>query len=82
MSYFDRSVPIEVGKAQRELFGKDMFERVKNTINRLNFMGIEIEHQILIGRSHNDNYGLGVNELSDQIIHDCYMSSISDKKTL
>ena len=32
MSYFDRSVPADVGETYRKSLGKDMFERAKNPL--------------------------------------------------
>ena len=82
MSYFDRSVPKDVGKKQRELLGKDMFQRARNTIDKLKSIGIDIEHYIIKGRSHNNRSGIGVNEIGDQIINECYLGDIPDNKIL
>jgi len=72
MSYFDRSVPTEVGKRQRELLGREMFSRAKKTIQILKSLGIDIEQEIFSGRTHNNRNGVGVNELGDQFINDTY----------
>lgn len=54
MSYFDRSVPSDVGSVQRKNLGQDMFERADKTINILKSMGINISHRIIPNRTHND----------------------------
>lgn len=80
MSYFNRSVPVDVGKKQREIFGKDMFSRAKRTIQVLKSLGIDIQHEIILGRGHNNIYGIGVNELGDKIISDTYKNTIADRE--
>lgn len=80
MSYFNRSVPVDVGKKQREIFGKDMFSRAKRTIQVLKSLGIDIQHEIILGRGHNNIDGIGVNELGDKIISDTYKNSIVDRE--
>lgn len=80
MSYFNRSVPVDVGKKQREIFGEDMFERAKKTIQVLKSLGIDIQHEIILGRGHNNINGIGVNELGDKIISDTYKNAIVDRK--
>ena len=80
MSYFNRSVPVDVGKKQREIFGEDMFERAKRTIQVLKSLGIDIQHEIILGRCHNNINGIGVNELGDKIISDTYKNTIVDRK--
>ena len=42
-------------------------------------MGIDISHQIIWGRSHNNRSGIGVNELGDKFINDTYNSTIENK---
>lgn len=81
MSYFNRSVPVDVGKNQRELFGKDMFERANRTVQVLKSLGLNIEHHIIKGRGHN-NYKdiVGVNELGDRFITDSYREYIEENK--
>lgn len=81
MSYFNRSVPVDVGKKQRELFGKDMFERANRTVQVLKSLGLNIEHHIIKGRGHN-NYKdiVGVNELGDRFIIDSYREYIEENK--
>ena len=80
MSYFNRSVPVDVGKKQREIFGEDMFSRAKRTIQVLKSLGIDIQHKIILGRGHNNIDGIGVNELGDKIISDTYKNTIADRK--
>lgn len=80
MSYFNRSVPVDVGKKQREIFGKDMFSRAKRTIQVLKSLGIDIQHEIILGRGHNNTDGIGVNELGDKIISDTYKNTIADRE--
>ena len=79
MSYFNRSVPTEVGKYQRMTLGTEMFTRAENTIKILESMGIDISHQIIWARSHNNRSGIGVNELGDRFISDTYNSTIENK---
>lgn len=79
MSYFDRSVPSEVGKKQRELLGRNLFDRANKTISILRKMGIDISHTIMIGRTHNNRSGLGVNELGDKFINDTYQEFLKRK---
>lgn len=81
MSYFNRSVPVDVGKKQRELFGKDMFERANRTVQVLKSLGLNIEHHIIKGRGHNNYKDIfGVNELGDRFITDSYREFIEENK--
>lgn len=81
MSYFNRSVPVDVGKKQRELFGKDMFERANRTVQVLKSLGLNIEHHIIKGRDHNNYKDIfGVNELGDRFITDSYREFIEENK--
>lgn len=57
MSYFDRSVPADVGETYRKSLGKDMFERAKNILNILKLLensGINISHTVIPNTAHND----------------------------
>lgn len=54
MSYFDRSVPADVGKTYRKSLGKDMFERAKNILKILENSGINISHTVIPNTAHND----------------------------
>ena len=80
MSYFNRSVPVEIGKKQRTIFGQEMFERASKTIQLLNLLGIDIEHTIFEGRTHNNRSGHGVNELGDKFIIEVYRESVINKE--
>lgn len=81
MSYFDRSVPTDVGKAQREALGQNMFERAEKTISILRSMGVNISHKILPNITHNNKEAVelmknnpsykdvkGINVVQSQII--------------
>ena len=61
MSYFDKSVPTEIGRRQREVLGKDIFARANKTIEILKKQGIDMDLTIIPGRSHNNKSGIGVN---------------------
>lgn len=80
MSYFDRSVPTEVGKYQRSILGAEMFSRAQNTIQILQNLGIDVQHKIILGRGHNNRNGIGVNELGDKFVNDTYKSTIESRK--
>lgn len=67
MSYFDKSVPTEIGQKQRNILGKDMFARANKTIEMLKKQGIDIDLTIIPGRSHNNRSGIGVNEFTVKI---------------
>lgn len=76
LSYFDRSIPKEIGQKQRELFGINLFDRANNTIELLTSNGIKVKHIIIPGRTHsNNNSGIGVNEIGDKIVNDTYRKS-------
>lgn len=79
MSYFDRSVPIDVGKMQRHILGTEMFHRIDNTIQILQNLGIDIQHKIILGRGHNNINGTGVNELGEQFIIETYSNTVENK---
>lgn len=81
MSYFNRSVPKEVGIKQRNKLGIDMLERANNTIAILKNLGLNIEHIIIKGRAHNNRNGsIGVNEKGDKIINNLYNEPIKEDK--
>lgn len=82
MSYFDRSVPIDVGKLQRNILGTEMFFRAENTIKILQNLGIDIQHKIILGRNHNNKNGIGVNELGDRFIIETYRNSIKNENKI
>lgn len=79
MSYFDRSVPTDVGKEQRKILGKEMFCRAKKTVQILKHLGIDIQHKIIPGRGHNNKNCIGVNELGDKFTNDIYKSTLENK---
>lgn len=54
MSYFDRSVPKNVGQAQRDLLGTNIFKRAEKTVEILKSVGIDIKYTILPRIIHND----------------------------
>ena len=58
MSYFDRSVPTDVGETYRKRLGKDMFERAKNILKILENSGINISHTVIPNTAHNDREAL------------------------
>lgn len=72
MSYFDRSVPVEIGLELRKLFGKNLLVRSRNEIDLMKKMGFDIEQFTINGRTHNNINGIGVNELSGEIIKSAY----------
>ena len=78
MSYFDKSVPTEIGKKQRNVLGKDMFARANKTIEILKKQGIDIELTIIPGRSHNDRSGTGVNEFAVKIPFELHRGMCND----
>ncbi len=80
MSYFDRSVPLDVGQKQRNLLGINMFDRAEKSIGILKGLGMKIKHIVVPGRSHNNNSGIGVNEIGDKIVNDSYQAYIFSKK--
>ena len=80
MSYFDRSVPIDVGKSQRNILGTEMFYRAKKTVQLLQNLGIDVQHKIISGRGHDNKNGVGVNELGDKYISDTYKSTVEGQK--
>lgn len=80
MSYFDRSVPIDVGKSQRNILGTEMFYRAKKTVQLLQNFGIDVQHKIISGRGHDNKNGVGVNELGDKYISDTYKSTVEGQK--
>ena len=51
----------------------------KNTIDKLKSIGIDIEHYIIKERSHNNNEGIGVNEIADNYIYECYNECVKNK---
>lgn len=82
MSYFDRTVPPIIGKNQRILFGKNLLNRSIKQISLMNTMGLDIEQTIFENRTHNNNSGVGVNELGDEFVDITYQQSLITQKKL
>ncbi len=82
MSYFDRSVPQSVGYEQRVLFGKNLLGRSQKQIDLLRDLGMDVTQEVIAGRTHNNQNGIGVNELGDQIISGCYKEALSNMKNV
>lgn len=80
MSYFDRSVPKEEGRKEREMFGKNLIERSKKEIAIMQEMGMDIEEKVMEGRTHNNFNGHGVNELGDLFIKETYRKTLGQKQ--
>lgn len=80
MSYFDRSVPLDVGVKQRAVLGKDLFERAERTVQILKNSGVNIEHTIIPDREHSNKNGLGLTNLKDAFIDKTYKEMINSKK--
>lgn len=76
MSYFERSVPKEIGIKQRMIFGKDLFLKSSKQIELMKNIGIDISQTIFEGRTHNNINGMGVNELGDSFIKNCYEETL------
>ncbi len=82
MSYMERSVPSSVGQQFRKYFGQEMIERSINQEQFLTNMGIDITQKIILGRSHSNNLGHGVNELGDNFIKEAYQELINFRKVV
>ena len=76
MSYFDRSVPKEVGKIQRRTLGIELLSRAEKTVDYLRKNGINILHTVIPVRHHNNAIGIGVNELGEKYIKDTYLETL------
>ena len=86
MTYFPRSVPVDVGKKYRDKFGKDYFDRLENVTLLYKNRGFDFESEIIKKRAHrnltvNGKKYVGVNEKADSIIKSAYEESIGLKKT-
>lgn len=79
MSYFDRSVPNVVGKKQRSVLGTKLFNRANNSVCINQNLGIDISHEIILGREHSNINGNGVCELGDKFVRETYKSTIASK---
>lgn len=80
MSYFNRSVPVDVGMKQRKMFGRNLFERSKRQIFLMKELGMDIEQEVFEGRTHNNSNGVGVNELGDIFINNTYQQALIPEK--
>lgn len=80
MSYFDRSVPTDVGIKQRNALGIDLFERAEKTVQILKNNGVNIEHTIIPDREHSNRNGLGLTSLGDAFVDNVYRNSVNSKK--
>ena len=54
MSYFNRSIPTEIGRQQRLILGTDLFDRAKKAVEILKEQGVKINHNVLYNCIHND----------------------------
>lgn len=54
MSYFNRSIPTEIGRQQRLILGTDLFDRAKKAVEILKEQGVKINHNVLYNCTHND----------------------------
>lgn len=54
ISYFNRSIPTEIGRQQRLILGTDLFDRAKKAVEILKEQGVKINHNVLYNCIHND----------------------------
>lgn len=80
MSYFENSVPKNIGEKQRNIFGRDLIDRSSKQIYLMEQMGIDIEQTIFPLRTHNNINGTGVNELGDSFIENTYSEMLHHNK--
>ena len=93
MSYFNRSIPTEIGKQQRLILGADLFDRAKKTVEILKEQGVKINHNILYNCTHNDKEATiynnehpgisiitGIREEQDKIIKSALTKMIEKQK--
>lgn len=80
MSYFNKSIPRDVGMQQRNLLGRNLIERANKTVDILKAMGIKISHTIVPGREHNNLNGKGIKEIGDKTVDDAYRESLEDRQ--
>lgn len=80
MSYFEKSVPREIGIQQHSILGSNLFSSAESSVQILHNFGIDVHYKLILGRVHNDNSGLGVNELGDKFVADTYKSTIEERK--
>lgn len=85
MSYFVASVPSDVGKCQRNVFGTSLIERATNQTKILNNLGYDISHTVIKGRGHSDVPELGitgVKEQGDRFISNTFNESANKSESL
>lgn len=93
MSYFNRSVPTEIGRQQRLILGADLFDRAKKTVEILKEQGVKINHNVLYNCIHNDKEATiynnehpgisiitGIREEQDKIIKNALTKMIEKQK--
>lgn len=80
MSYFEKSVPRKIGIQQHSILGSNLFSRAESSVQILHNFGINVHYKLILGRVHNDNSPLGVNELGDKFVADTYKSTIEERK--
>lgn len=93
MSYFNRSMPTEIGRQQRLILGADLFDRAKKTVEILKEQGVKINHNILYNCTHNDKEATiynnehpgisiitGIREEQDKIIKSALTKMIEKQK--
>jgi len=80
MSYFDRSVPIDVGIKQRKVLGTELFERANKTVQLLKNSGINIEHTVIPDREHSNRNGKGLTSLGEAFVDNVYKNAMNSKK--
>lgn len=75
MSYMDRSIPNEVGKNLRTVFGNNMFERCRNQLSTYKNMGFNVSaHAPYKGVMHNE-----IRNLAYKYIDDCLNEFVADR---
>lgn len=82
MTYFPRSVNPYTGKAYRDYFGENYFNRVDKVIGLYKELGLDIKHTKVNGRAHKsmmigDTFFEGINALMDPIVDNAYQESVS-----
>ena len=93
MSYFNRSIPTEIGRQQRLILGADLFDRAKKTVEILKKQGVKINHNVLYNCIHNDKEATiynnehpgisiitGIREEQDKIIKNDLIKMIEKQK--
>lgn len=93
MSYFNRSIPTEIGRQQRLILGTDLFDRAKKAVEILKEQGVKINHNVLYNCIHNDKEATiynnehpgisiitGIREEQDKIIKKALIKMIEKQK--